>query len=287
MGASVLGIIGGSGLYDLPGLDKTEWRRIETPWGEASDAVLFAEFEGLPLRFLPRHGRGHRLSPSGIDYRANIDALKRAGVTDILSVSAVGSLREDMAPGQFVVVDQYIDRTSKRQTSFFGDGCVAHVPFARPVSDHLVEVVFAAARAQGIACHRGGTLVVIEGPQFSSKAESELYRALGAHLVGMTALPEAKLAREAELPYATVAMVTDYDGWHAEHEAVDVSAVVATLKANQAHAQALVAEVARRFPREAVDDPARRALDGAIMTAPDRRDPDLLARLDAVAGRVL
>lgn len=287
MAASVLGIIGGSGLYDLPGLEATEWRRVETPWGEPSDAILFATYEGLPLRFLPRHGRGHRLSPSGINYRANIDALKRAGVTDLLSVSAVGSLREEMAPGQFVLVDQYIDRTFSRETSFFGDGCVAHVPFAQPVSARLVDVVFDAARARDIACHAGGTLVVIEGPQFSSKAESELYRFVGAHLVGMTALPEAKLAREAELPYATIAMVTDYDGWHAEHEAVDVAAVIATLGANRAHAQALVAEVARRFPREAMDDPARHALDGAIMTAPEVRDAELVAKLDAVAGRVL
>ncbi|WP_404402714.1 S-methyl-5'-thioadenosine phosphorylase [Pelagibacterium halotolerans] len=287
MTAPVLGIIGGSGVYDLPGLEAPEWRVVESPWGEPSDAILHAQFGGLELRFLPRHERGHRLSPSGINYRANIDALKRAGVTDLYSVSAVGSLREDMAPGDFVFVDQYIDRTFARETSYFGNGCVAHVGFGHPVSPHLATHAQKAAVTCGIPHHMGGTLVVMEGPQFSTRAESEGYRAMGAHLIGMTALPEAKLAREAELPYATIAMVTDYDCWHPDHDHVDVATVIATLKANTANAQALIAEIARSFPRGVVPDAARVALDGAIMTAPAKRDPVLVAKLGAVAGRVL
>lgn len=283
----VLGIIGGSGVYDLPGLEAPQWRRVESPWGSPSDAILFAHFAGCPLRFLPRHGRGHHLSPSGIDYRANIDALKRSGVTELYSVSAVGSLRAEMAPGDFVFIDQYIDRTFARQTSFFGNGCVAHVGFGHPVSPHLAAHAQRAAQTCGIAHHMGGTLVTMEGPQFSTRAESEAYRAMGAHLIGMTAMPEAKLAREAELPYATIAMVTDYDCWHPDHDHVDVASVVATLKANTAKAHALVAEIARSFPRDLVPDPARTALSGAIMTVPDKRDPGLVAKLDAVAGRVL
>lgn len=287
MSQSVLGIVGGSGVYDLPGLEKTEWKTVTSPWGEPSDQVLFAEFEGLQLRFMPRHGRGHHRSPGGINYRANIDALKRSGVTDLLSVSAVGSLREDLEPGRFVIVDQYLDRTFSRASSFFDNGCVAHVPMGAPVASHLVDIVAEAAAANDIAHHKGGTLVVIEGPQFSTKAESELYRAGGAHVIGMTAMPEAKLAREAEIPYATVAMVTDYDCWHPDHEQVDVAAVMKTLADNKTNAQALVTEIARRFPREIVDSPARTALDFAIMTAPDKRDPALVAKLDAIAGRVL
>lgn len=287
MSEAVLGIIGGSGIYDLPGFSAGTWRAVESPWGTPSDAILFATLEGLPVRFLPRHGRGHRLSPSQIDYRANIDALKRAGVTDIVSVSAVGSLREEMEPGHFVLVDQFIDRTHARPSSFFGNGCVAHVPMADPVAPHLVELVHDAARHHKIACHRGGTLVAIEGPQFSTTAESEFYRFAGAHVIGMTALPEAKLAREAELPYATIAMVTDYDGWHPDHDAVDVAGVLRTLAANKARAQDLLIELARRFPRTLTPSPARSALDGAIMTAPEARDAELVARLDAVAGRVL
>ena len=287
MSQSVLGIVGGSGVYDLPGLEKTEWKTVTSPWGEPSDQVLFAEFEGLQLRFMPRHGRGHHRSPGGINYRANIDALKRSGVTDLLSVSAVGSLREELEPGRFVIVDQYLDRTFSRASSFFGNGCVAHVPMGAPVAPIWSNIVAEAAAATDIARHKGGTLVVIEGPQFSTKAESELYRAGGAHVIGMTAMPEAKLAREAEIPYATVAMVTDYDCWHPDHEQVDVAAVMKTLADNKTNAQALVTEIARRFPREIVDSPARTALEFAIMTAPDKRDPALVAKLDAMAGRVL
>lgn len=287
MGASVLGIIGGSGLYDLPGLEGARWQGVESPWGTPSDEILFASLEGLELRFLPRHGRGHHLSPSGIDYRANIDALKRAGATDLLSISAVGSLRADMAPGEFVLVDQYIDRTFARESSFFGNGCVAHVPMGQPAAQHLIDIAAQAADARRVPYHRGGTLIAMEGPQFSTRAESELYRTWGAHVIGMTAMPEAKLAREAELPYATIAMVTDYDCWHPDHDQVDVATVVATLNANKANAQALIGEIARRFPREIVPCAARTALDGAIMTAPAKRDPALVAKLDAVAGRVL
>jgi 5'-methylthioadenosine phosphorylase len=287
MTEAVLGIIGGSGVYDIPGLENPRWLPIESPWGQPSDAILFAEYEGLKLRFMPRHGRGHRLAPNEINYRANVDVLKRAGVTDLISISAVGSLRDELAPGTFVLPDQYIDRTFARATSFFGSGIVGHVAFGEPVSARLTGVISAAADSAGVTCHAGGTLVVIEGPQFSTRAESEMYRKLDCDIIGMTALPEAKLAREAELPYATVAMVTDYDAWHPAHEAVDVQAVVTTLAANRAKAQALVGAIARTFPRTLEDDPARSALAHAFMTAPDARSPGLLSRLDAVAGRVL
>jgi len=289
MTESVLGIIGGSGLYELPGLRSAEWRRVDSPWGEPSDAILFAELDGLQLRFLPRHGRGHRLSPTHIDYRANIDALKRAGVTDLVSVSAVGSLKEELAPGDFVLVDQFIDRTFAREKSFFGDGLVAHVSVAFPVSPGLAERIAAAGEAEGIACRRGGTYLVMEGPQFSSLAESRLYRSWGCDVIGMTNMPEAKLAREAELPYATIAMVTDYDSWHAEHGQVDVQEVIRVMGANRERVQRLVARLARDFPREHPPCPigSDRALEHAIMTAPEKRDPALTAKLDAVAGRVL
>jgi len=289
MTESVLGIIGGSGLYELPGLRSAEWRRVDSPWGEPSDAILFAELDGLQLRFLPRHGRGHRLSPTHIDYRANIDALKRAGVTDLVSVSAVGSLKEELAPGDFVLVDQFIDRTSAREKSFFGHGLVAHVSVAFPVSPGLAERIAAAGEAEGIACRRGGTYLVMEGPQFSSLAESRLYRSWGCDVIGMTNMPEAKLAREAELPYATIAMVTDYDSWHAEHGQVDVQEVIRVMGANRERVQRLVARLARDFPREHPPCPigSDRALEHAIMTAPEKRDPALTAKLDAVAGRVL
>ncbi|SEP75265.1 5'-methylthioadenosine phosphorylase [Faunimonas pinastri] len=289
MTQAVLGIIGGSGLYDLPGLEKTEWRQVGTPWGEPSDAILFAELDGMPLRFLPRHGRGHRISPSGIDYRANIDAMKRAGVTDIVSVSAVGSLKEELAPGDFVLVDQFIDRTFAREKSFFGTGLVAHVSMADPVSPGLAARIAAAGAAEDISCRRGGTYLVMEGPQFSSRAESELYRTWGCDVIGMTNMPEAKLAREAEICYATIAMVTDYDCWHPDHGAVDVSQVIRVMGENTARVQRLVARLARDFPREHEPCPvgSDRALDHAIMTAPGARDPGLMAKLDAVAGRVL
>jgi 5'-methylthioadenosine phosphorylase len=286
---SILGIVGGSGVYDLPGLAEPEWRDVQSPWGAPSDAILHARIGDLPVRFLPRHGRGHRLSPSHINYRANIDALKRAGVTDLVSVSAVGSLKESLAPGTFVFADQSIDRTFAREKSFFGDGVVAHVSMAHPVSPRLVERLAAAAAAEGIPAVTGGTYLVMEGPQFSSLAESRLYRQWGCDVIGMTNMPEAKLAREAEISYATIAMVTDYDSWHEGHGAVDVASVLKVLAANRDRVQALLLRLAKEFPREHETCPigSDRALDGAIMTAPEKRDPALLAKLDAVAGRVL
>jgi 5'-methylthioadenosine phosphorylase len=286
---SVLGIIGGSGLYDMPGLANVRWQHVSSPWGEASDQMLFAEIDGLPLRFLPRHGRGHRLPPSAINFRANIDALKRAGVTDLISISACGSLEEALPPGHFVLVDQFIDRTFARQKSFFGPGCVAHVSMADPVSPGLVDALEAAAKAEHIAYRRGGTYLVMEGPQFSTRAESNLYRSWGCSVIGMTNMPEAKLAREAEICYATVAMVTDYDCWHAEHAEVDVASVIKVLNANVDKAHTLIARVARDFPRQHPACPigSDRALEVAIITPPAARDPVVLAKLDAVAGRVL
>jgi 5'-methylthioadenosine phosphorylase len=289
MARSVLGIIGGSGLYDLPGLTGATWRPVASPWGQPSDALLFAEYDGLPVVFLPRHGRGHRVPPSAINYRANIDALKRAGVTDLVSVSACGSLREDLAPGDFVLVDQFIDRTFAREKSFFGPGCVAHVSMADPVSPGLADEIARAAARAGVALKRGGTYLVMEGPQFSTRAESNLYRQWGCSVIGMTNMPEAKLAREAEITYATVAMVTDYDCWHDEHAAVDVASVIRILKDNAATAQRLVGALAQGFPREHPPCPAGsdKALEYAIVTAPEARDPALVGKLDAVAGRVL
>ncbi len=289
MSATVLGIIGGSGLYELPGLEKLAWREVDTPWGAPSDALLFAELDGLPIRFLPRHGRGHRLPPSAINFRANIDALKRAGVTDLVSVSACGSLKEHYPPGHFVIVDQFVDRTRLRETSFFGPGCVAHVSMADPVSPLLADALEAAARANAIPCTRGGTYLVIEGPQFSTRAESNLYRSWGCDVIGMTNMPEAKLAREAEICYATLAMVTDYDCWHAEHEEVDVASVLKVLRASVNKAQRLLERLARDLPRQHRACPigSDRALEVAIITPPEGRDPALLGKLDAVAGRVL
>ena len=286
---AVLGIVGGSGLYDLPGLESAAWRKVAGPWGEPSDDLLFAELAGLKLRFLPRHGRGHRLSPSRINYRANIDAMKRAGVTDLVSVSAVGSLREDFAPGQFVLVDQFIDRTFAREKSFFGEGVTAHVSMARPVSPLLAERIEQAGEAENIGCRTGGTYIVMEGPQFSTLAESRLYRSWGCDVIGMTNMPEAKLAREAELCYATIAMVTDYDCWHHEHDSVDVQQVLKVMHQNRERVQRLLLRLIRDFPREHQACPvgSDRALDNAIMTAPEKRDPALLKKLDAVAGRVL
>jgi 5'-methylthioadenosine phosphorylase len=287
--ASVLGIVGGSGFYNLPGMENARWERVDSPFGKPSDEILFAEIDGLPLRFLPRHGRGHKVPPSAINYRANIDALKRAGVTDLVSVSACGSLKEDYAPGHFVLVDQFIDRTFAREKSFFGAGLVAHVSVADPVSPLLVDALEAAAKAEGIAHSRGGTYLVMEGPQFSTRAESNLYRSWGCDVIGMTNMPEAKLAREAEICYATVAMVTDYDCWHDDHAAVDVASIIAVMIANTEKAQRLVTRLAKDFPREHPACPigSDRALDVALITAPEARDAALLARLDAVAGRVL
>jgi 5'-methylthioadenosine phosphorylase len=284
----VIGLIGGSGLYDIPGLEDREWRRVHTPWGAPSDEILFGRLAGVPVRFLPRHGRGHPTPPSDLNYRANIDAMKRAGCTEIVSLSAVGSLKEHLPPGHFVIVDQFIDRTFARQKSFFESGCVAHVSMAHPVCPRLGDALEASARKLGLPVTRGGTYLVMEGPQFSTKAESELYRQWGCSVIGMTNMPEAKLAREAELCYATVAMVTDFDCWHPDHDHVTVEQVVKVLFSNADKARALVADVvpalgARRGPCPAGCD---RALDNAIITAPEKRDPALIAKLDAVAARV-
>ena len=289
MTQSVLGIIGGSGFYSLPGLAHPRWERILTPWGQPSDEILFAELDGLPIRFLPRHGRGHPVPPSGINYRANIDALKRAGVTDLVSISACGSLKEQYPPGHFVLVDQFIDRTFARGKSFFGPGCVAHVSLADPVSPLLVAAIEDAAKAEGISYTRGGTYLVMEGPQFSTRAESNLYRSWGCDVIGMTNMPEAKLAREAEMTYATVAMVTDYDCWHEDHAEVDIASVIEVMKGNTEKARRLVTRLAKDFPRQHPACPigSDRALEMAIITAPEARDPSLLKMLDAVAGRVL
>lgn len=289
MAKSVLGIIGGSGVYDLPGLQNVREERIASPWGEPSGALRIGEIDGLPVVFLPRHDKGHRLSPSDINYRANIDVLKRAGVTDLVSLSACGSFKEEMPPGTFVLVDQFVDRTHKRESSFFGKGLVAHVSMAHPVSPLLRQRIGAAADAEGIKVLRGGTYVCMEGPQFSTYAESVTYKTLGYSVIGMTNMPEAKLAREAEICYATVAMVTDFDCWHPEHDAVTVQQIVKVLLDNAARAQSLVARLARDFPREHEACPigTDRALDTALITAPEARDPELLKKLDAVAGRVL
>lgn len=288
MTEAVLGIIGGSGLYDLP-LRNSSWVAVDTPWGKPSDALFCGEVDGLKVVFLPRHGRGHVHSPTGINYRANIHALKSQGVTDIVSLSAVGSLKEELAPGQFVLVDQFIDRTFAREKSFFGNGCVAHVPFSHPVSPALQSLVAEALKAAEVSFSVGGTYVVMEGPQFSTLAESHLYRSWGASVIGMTNMPEAKLAREAEICYCTVAMVTDYDSWHAEHGSVDVSKVVAVMQRNGVQAREFVMRLAQSFPKQHVLCPigSDRALEHAIMTAPEARDPALLARLSVVAGRVL
>ena len=286
---TVLGIIGGSGFYDLPGLQNAEWKHVESPWGRPSDEILFADIDGLPVRFLPRHGRGHKVPPSGINFRANIDCLKRAGVTDLLSISACGSLKEELPPGHFVVVDQFIDRTFAREKSFFGAGCVAHVSVAEPVSPLLADALETAAKAENVSVSRGGTYLVMEGPQFSTRAESELYRSWGCAVIGMTNMPEAKLAREAEICYATLAMVTDYDCWHDDHENVDVASVIAIMRSNTEKAQRLIANLARNFPKQHPACPigSDKALEVAIITPPDARDPSLVAKLDAVAGRVL
>jgi 5'-methylthioadenosine phosphorylase len=289
MTRSVLGIIGGSGIYDLPGLEKVRTRRIKSPWGAPSAALRVGEIAGLPVVFLPRHDKGHRLSPSDINYRANIDVLKRAGVTDLISLSACGSFKEELPPGTFVLVDQFVDRTHKRESSFFGKGLVAHVSMAHPVSPRLRIHLANAALAAGIEVKRDGTYVCMEGPQFSTYAESMTYKGLGYAVIGMTNLPEAKLAREAELCYATVAMVTDFDCWHPDHDAVTVQDIIAVLNTNAAKAAGLVARLARDFPREHEPCPigSDRALDNALITAPEARDKKLLKKLDAVAGRVL
>jgi 5'-methylthioadenosine phosphorylase len=289
MTKSVLGIIGGSGIYDLPGLTNVREQRIESPWGEPSAPLRVGEIEGLPVVFLSRHDKGHRLSPSDINYRANIDVLKRAGVTDLVSLSACGSFKEELPPGAFVLVDQFVDRTHKRESSFFGKGLVAHVSIAHPVSPLLRAHLRDAAKAEGIPSHWGGTYICMEGPQFSTYAESMTYKQLGYSVIGMTNMPEAKLAREAEICYATVAMVTDFDCWHPDHDAVTVQDIIKVLLANAEKAKGLVARLARDFPRQHEPCPigSDRALDTALITAPEARDPELIKKLDAVAGRVL
>src|SRR5579885_2163040 len=282
----VVGIIGGSGVYDIPGLTNVRWQHVPTPWGEPSDDLMFGDLEGQKLVFLPRHGRGHRVPPSELNFRANIDALTRTGVTEIVSVSAVGSLREDLATGTFVIIDQFIDRTFARVKSFFEKGCVAHVSMADPVCRRLGDHLFAAGQSLGLRIARGGTYLVMEGPQFSSKAESNLYRSWGCSVIGMTNMPEAKLAREAELCYATVAMVTDYDCWHPDHDHVTVEAVIKVLLENAENARALVKTVAPALKgrKAACSAGCHTALETAIITGPTARDPAVVKKLDAVAG---
>jgi 5'-methylthioadenosine phosphorylase len=285
----VIGIIGGSGLYNIEGLTETRWEKVETPWGAPSDELLIGQLNGIKTVFLPRHGRGHKISPSGLNYRANIDALKRVGVTDIISLSAVGSLKEELPPGHFVIVDQFIDRSFAREKSFFGAGCVAHVSMAHPTCPRLGDALEASARELGLPVTRGGTYLVMEGPQFSTLAESNLYRSWGCDVIGMTNMPEAKLAREAEICYASVAMVTDYDCWHEDHDAVTVDAVIKVLLGNADKARNLVKAVVPKVGGTRGPCPAGcdRALEYALITAPEARDPAMLAKLQAVAGRVL
>jgi len=285
-----IGIIGGSGLYDIDGLENPIWVKQDTPWGPPSDEILTGRLNGVEMAFLPRHGRGHVYSPTTVPYRANIDALKRLGVTDVISVSACGSFRDHMAPGDFVIVDQFIDRTFAREKSFFGTGCVAHVSVAHPTCPRLSEICHQAAQDAGITVHMGGTYLAMEGPQFSTVAESKMYRdSWGADVIGMTNMPEAKLAREAELDYASVAMITDYDSWHPDHGAVDINQILATLQGNGTKARDLVARLPALLGAARNDCPhyCDKALEYAIITAPDKRDAALVAKLDAVAGRVL
>jgi 5'-methylthioadenosine phosphorylase len=288
-GQPVVGVVGGSGVYELEGLEGARWEKVESPFGVPSDELLFGEYRGASLVFLPRHGRGHVIPPSEIDYRANVDALKRAGVTDLLSIGACGSLREELAPGTFVLVDQFVDRTFAREKSFFTRGCVAHVSMAHPVCARLGDALERSAREVGAPVVRGGTYLAMEGPQFSSLAESELYRSWGCDVIGMTNMPEAKLAREAELCYASVAMVTDYDCWHSEHDHVQVADIIEVLTANADRGRALVAAVAPGLADRPRPCPhgCDTALDDALITAPEARDPELLRKLDAVAGRLL
>ena len=288
----VIGVIGGSGVYDIDGLENTHWEAVASSFGEPSDELLMGELPtergSQKMVFLPRHGRGHRIPPSELNFRANIDCLKRAGVTEIISLSACGSFKEELAPGTFVIADQFIDRTFARQKSFFGTGLVAHVGLGHPVCPRLGDAIEEAAKGLAIPCRRGGTYLAMEGPQFSTLAESELYRSWGCDVIGMTNMPEAKLAREAEMCYATVAMVTDYDCWHPEHEQVEVADIVAVLTGNAGRSRALVSDLARRlagrpFP---CSDGCNTVLDTALITPPEARDPELLAKLDAVAGRL-
>jgi len=290
MSNTMIGVIGGSGVYDIDGLEGAEWTKVSTPWGDPSDSILTGELDGVKMAFLPRHGRGHVHSPTTVPYRANIDALKRLGVTDVISVSACGSFREEMAPGDFVIVDQFIDRTFAREKSFFGTGCVAHVSVAHPTCPRLSQACYTAAKDAGITVHMGGTYLAMEGPQFSSVAESKMYReSWGSDVIGMTNMPEAKLAREAELCYASVAMITDYDSWHPDHGAVDISEIIATLTGNADKGRALVSRLPALLgsDRAPCEHGCDRALEYAILTAPDKRDPVMVEKLKAVAGRVL
>ena len=286
---TVLGIIGGSGVYDIDGLTNTRWEKIESPFGEPSDELLFGELDGQKMVFLPRHGRGHKIPPSEINFKANIDVLKKAGVTDVISVSAVGSLKEELKPGMFVIVDQFIDRTFARNKSFFETGLVAHVSMAHPVCNRLGDHLELTAKNSDIEVVRGGTYLVMEGPQFSSVAESELYRSWDCDVIGMTNMPEAKLAREAEMCYATVAMVTDYDCWHPDHDNVTVDAIIKVLLANADNARSLVKNVAPNVDSDThgVTCTCKTALDNAIITAPDARDQKIVNKLSAIAGRAL
>jgi len=282
-----IGIIGGSGLYEVEGIEGGEWVSVASPWGEPSDAIFTGRMGAARVSFLPRHGRGHRISPSELNSRANIDCLKRLGVTDVLAVSSVGGLTEERAPGTFTVADQFIDRTRGRPSSFYGTGMVAHVSMADPVCPRLSHLAAVASRTAGAETHEGGTYLAMEGPQFSSRAESHLYRSWGCDIIGMTAMPEAKLAREAELPYALVGMVTDYDCWREEEAAVDVAQVIAQLSTNASKARAMVTALLRDLPEARAPSPIDTCLDAALITAPSARDPGLLAKLDAVAGRAL
>ena len=288
-GGAMIGVIGGSGVYDIDGLEDVRWETIESPFGKPSDELMFGRLAGIDLAFLPRHGRGHPLSPTDINFRANIDALKRAGVTDVVSVSAVGSFKEELAPGTFVIVDQFIDRTVERRRTFFGEGMVAHVSMAHPVCARLGDRLEAAAKSLSIPMARGGTYLAMEGPQFSSLAESELYRGWGCSVIGMTNMPEARLSREAEMCYATVAMVTDYDCWHPDHDNVEVGDIIRVLASNAGKARDLVRAVVPMFGDRPTTCPhgCDRALETALITAPEARDPAMLAKLGAVAGRVL
>jgi len=285
----VIGVIGGSGIYDIDGLENARWEHVDSSFGAPSDDLLFGDLAGQKMVFLPRHGRGHRLHPTGVNYRANIDALKRAGVTEILSVSACGSLREDLPPGTFVIADQFIDRTIHREKSFFGPGLVAHVALGHPVCGRLGDAVEAACREVGIDAVRGGTYLAMEGPQFSTVAESNLYRSWGCDVIGMTNMPEAKLAREAEMCYATIAMVTDFDCWHPDHDHVTVEAIIKVLLENAEKGRSLVKQVTPKLSgrRETCSHGCHTALEHALITAPDARDPVMIEKLSAVAGRVL
>lgn len=287
MSGWTIGIIGGSGLYEVDALEEAQWIAVDTPWGAPSDELLIGRIHGVGFAFLPRHGRGHRIPPGEVNARANVDALKRAGCTDIVAISAVGSLSVELAPGRFVAVDQFIDRTFARDSSFFASGLVGHVSLADPVCPRLSALAADAAEAAGAPVTRGATYLAMEGPQFSTRAESHLYRQWGCDVIGMTASPEYKLAREAELPYALIGMVTDYDCWRETEAPVDVAEIIAQLQANAETARRLIVELARRLPAQREASPIDSNLDTALITAPDARDPALLARLDAVCGRAL